>query len=108
LTAWGLLGDLSADKVYELGLHRRFPLAGTGHMLGIDVHDCAHARTEEHVDGPLVAGMVLTVEPGTYFQDNDPTVPEEYGGIVLRIEDEIIVTAKVTPNFSDAVPRRSA
>ncbi|MGA5822710.1 aminopeptidase P family protein [Kitasatospora sp. NPDC094028] len=107
LTAWGLFGDLSADKVYELGLHRRFTLAGTGHMLGIDVHDCAHSRTEEHVDGPLAAGMVLTVEPGIYFQENDLTVPEEYRGIGVRIEDDILVTEEGNENLSATLPRRS-
>ncbi|MER6302294.1 aminopeptidase P family protein [Kitasatospora sp. NPDC001539] len=107
LTAWGLFGDLTADKVYELGLHRRFTLAGTGHMLGIDVHDCAHSRTEEHVDGKLLPGMVLTVEPGLYFQPNDLTVPEEYRGIGVRIEDDILVTEDGHENLSAALPRRS-
>ncbi|MFD4657024.1 aminopeptidase P family protein [Kitasatospora sp. NPDC058444] len=107
LTSWGLFGDLSADKVYELGLHRRFTLAGTGHMLGIDVHDCAHSRTEEHVDGPLQPGMVLTVEPGIYFQENDLTVPEELRGIGVRIEDDILVTEDGNENLSAGLPRRS-
>ncbi|MEU1288898.1 aminopeptidase P family protein [Kitasatospora sp. NPDC005856] len=107
LTSWGLFGDLSADKVYELGLHRRFTLAGTGHMLGIDVHDCAHSRTEEHVDGPLEPGMVLTVEPGIYFQENDLTVPEELRGIGVRIEDDILVTEDGNENLSAGLPRRS-
>ncbi|MFE5587341.1 aminopeptidase P family protein [Kitasatospora sp. NPDC056531] len=107
LTSWGLFGDLTADKVYELGLHRRFTLAGTGHMLGIDVHDCAHSRTEEHVDGQLLPGMVLTVEPGIYFQPNDLTVPEEYRGIGVRIEDDILVTEDGNENLSAALPRRS-
>ncbi|MFJ9842512.1 aminopeptidase P family protein [Kitasatospora sp. NPDC101155] len=107
LTSWGLFGDLTADKVYELGLHRRFTLAGTGHMLGIDVHDCAHSRTEEHVDGQLQPGMVLTVEPGIYFQPNDLTVPEEYRGIGVRIEDDILVTEDGNENLSAALPRRS-
>ncbi|MFD5468814.1 aminopeptidase P family protein [Kitasatospora sp. NPDC127059] len=108
LTAWGLFGDLTADKVYELGLHRRFTLAGTGHMLGIDVHDCAHSRTEEHVDGTLLPGMVLTVEPGLYFQQNDLTVPEEYRGIGVRIEDDILVTEDGNENLSADLPRGSA
>ncbi|MFJ4186797.1 aminopeptidase P family protein [Kitasatospora sp. NPDC089509] len=107
LTAWGLFGDLTADKVYELGLHRRFSLAGTGHMLGIDVHDCAHSRTEEHLDGQLLPGMVLTVEPGLYFQLNDLTVPQEYRGIGVRIEDDILVTEDGNENLSAALPRRS-
>ncbi|MEU9079336.1 aminopeptidase P family protein [Kitasatospora sp. NPDC004745] len=107
LTSWGLFGDLTADKVYELGLHRRFTLAGTGHMLGIDVHDCAHSRTEIHVDGPLRPGMVLTVEPGIYFQQDDLTVPAEYRGIGVRIEDDILVTEDGNENLSAALPRRS-
>ncbi|KJS51860.1 hypothetical protein VM98_34850, partial [Streptomyces rubellomurinus subsp. indigoferus] len=61
-------------------------------MLGIDGHGGDHSRTGGHVDGPLVAGMVLTVEPGIYFQENDRTVPEEYRGIGVRIEDDILVT----------------
>ncbi|MGW2250998.1 aminopeptidase P family protein [Kitasatospora sp. NPDC001660] len=107
LTSWGLFGDLSADKVYELGLHRRFTLAGTGHMLGIDVHDCALSRTEDHVDGPLKPGMVLTVEPGIYFQEDDLTVPAEYRGIGVRIEDDILVTEDGNENLSAALPRHA-
>ena len=42
--------------------------------------------------GPLVAGHVLTVEPGLYFQVNDRTVPAELRGIGVRIEDDIVVT----------------
>ncbi|MGC5413165.1 M24 family metallopeptidase, partial [Streptomyces sp. DT225] len=53
LVEWGLLGDLSVEKVLELGLQRRWTLHGTGHMLGMDVHDCAAARTEAYVDGTL-------------------------------------------------------
>jgi Xaa-Pro aminopeptidase len=107
LTAWGLFGDLSADKVFELGLHRRFTLTGTGHMLGIDVHDCAQSRCEEHVDGTLKPGMVLTVEPGIYFQEDDLTLPEEYRGIGVRIEDDILVTEEGNENLSAALPRQA-
>ncbi|MGP3983586.1 aminopeptidase P family protein [Streptomyces sp. KR80] len=107
LAAWGLFGDLSADKVFELGLHRRFTLAGTGHMLGIDVHDCAQSRREDHVDGTLKPGMVLTVEPGIYFQEDDLTVPEEYRGIGVRIEDDFMVTEDGNENLSAALPRQA-
>ena len=37
--------------------------------------------------------MVLTVEPGLYFQEDDLLVPEELRGIGIRIEDDILVTA---------------
>ena len=105
LVSWGLLGDRTVDEVYALGLHRRWTLAGTGHMLGLDVHDCAVARTGLYVDGTLEAGMVLTVEPGIYFQADDLTVPEEYRGIGVRIEDDILVTDGGSENLSGGLPR---
>jgi Xaa-Pro aminopeptidase len=107
LVSWGLFGDTPVDTVFGLGLHRRFTLAGTGHMLGLDVHDCAQARTETYVDGALEAGMVLTVEPGIYFQAEDLTVPEEYRGIGVRIEDDILVTADGNENLSSGLPRQA-
>ncbi|MFZ4269931.1 aminopeptidase P family protein [Streptomyces arboris] len=107
LVEWGLLGDLSVDKVLELGLQRRWTLHGTGHMLGMDVHDCAVARTEAYVDGILEPGVCLTVEPGLYFQADDLTVPEEYRGIGVRIEDDILVTEDGNRNLSDKLPRRA-
>ncbi|MFG3507233.1 aminopeptidase P family protein [Streptomyces sp. NPDC047821] len=107
LVSWGLLGDMDVEKVLELGLQRRWTLHGTGHMLGMDVHDCAAARTEAYVDGVLEPGMCLTVEPGLYFQADDLTVPEEYRGIGVRIEDDILVTEDGNRNLSAALPRRS-
>nr|WP_190129864.1 aminopeptidase P family protein [Streptomyces mashuensis] len=107
LVEWGLL-EGPVERVLELGLQRRWTLHGTGHMLGLDVHDCAVARTETYVDGVLEPGMVLTVEPGLYFQADDLTVPEEYRGIGVRIEDDILVTEDGNRNLSAALPRRSA
>ncbi len=74
-------------------------------MLGLDVHDCAKARTELYVDGTLEAGMVLTVEPVLYFQSDDLTVPEEFRGIGIRIEDDILVTEAGNENLSAGLPR---
>ena len=104
LVEWGLL-EGPADRALELGLQRRYTLHGTGHMLGLDVHDCASARVEEYVDAELVSGMVLTVEPGLYFQQDDLTVPEEYRGVGVRIEDDILVTADGNENLSASLPR---
>ncbi|MFJ5708928.1 aminopeptidase P family protein [Streptomyces sp. NPDC093105] len=106
LVEWGLV-EGPVDRVLELGLQRRWTLHGTGHMLGMDVHDCAAARTEEYVDATLEPGMCLTVEPGLYFQADDLTVPEEYRGIGVRIEDDILVTEDGNRNLSDQLPRRS-
>ncbi|MEU3603875.1 aminopeptidase P family protein [Streptomyces sp. NPDC035033] len=106
LVEWGLV-EGPVDRVLELGLQRRWTLHGTGHMLGMDVHDCAAARTEAYVDTTLEPGMCLTVEPGLYFQADDLTVPEEYRGIGVRIEDDILVTEDGNRNLSEQLPRRS-
>ncbi|HEX5540465.1 MAG TPA: aminopeptidase P family protein [Micromonospora sp.] len=88
-------------------LYRRWTLHGFGHMLGIDVHDCAQARKENYRDGVLGEGYVLTVEPGLYFQPEDELVPEELRGIGIRIEDDVLVTADGAVNLSAGLPRRS-
>ncbi|MBB4931594.1 Xaa-Pro aminopeptidase [Lipingzhangella halophila] len=106
LVEWGLL-DGPAGRVLDLGLQRRYSLHGTGHMLGLDVHDCAVARTECYVDGDLEPGMVLTVEPGLYFQPDDLTVPAELRGIGVRIEDDVLVTDDGNRVLSAALPRRA-
>ncbi|MFE2940577.1 aminopeptidase P family protein [Streptomyces sp. NPDC059255] len=106
LVEWGLL-EGPVERVLELGLQRRWTLHGTGHMLGLDVHDCAAARREAYVDGTLEPGMCLTVEPGLYFQADDLTVPEEYRGIGVRIEDDILVTEDGNRNLSAGLPRRA-
>ncbi|AEM88432.1 peptidase M24 [Streptomyces violaceusniger Tu 4113] len=104
LVEWGLV-EGPVERVLELGLQRRWTMHGTGHMLGMDVHDCAVARTETYVDGTLEPGMCLTVEPGLYFQPDDLTVPEEYRGIGVRIEDDILVTEDGNRVLSAALPR---
>ena len=76
-------------------------------MLGLDVHDCAHAREQEYRYGKLREGMVLTIEPGLYFQPDDATVPERFRGIGVRIEDDVAVTAQGPENLSAALPSQA-
>ncbi|HUY11517.1 MAG TPA: M24 family metallopeptidase, partial [Candidatus Dormibacteraeota bacterium] len=90
----------------ERQLYRRYTLHGVSHMLGIDVHDCARARSERYRYGSLREGMALTVEPGLYFQPDDATVPEEFRGIGVRIEDDLVVTASGSENLSAILPSR--
>jgi Xaa-Pro aminopeptidase len=85
--------------------YKRYSLHGVSHMLGLDVHDCAAARAETYKYGKLQAGMVLTVEPGLYFQPDDLTVPERYRGIGVRIEDDVTITADGYRNLSASLPR---
>ncbi|MDA8395489.1 MAG: aminopeptidase P family protein [Candidatus Dormibacteraeota bacterium] len=88
-------------------LHQRYTLHGVSHMLGLDVHDCAHAAQELYPKGQLAEGMVLTVEPGLYFQPHDGTVPAELRGIGVRIEDDVVVTADGCRVLSAALPSRA-
>jgi Xaa-Pro aminopeptidase len=106
LDTWGLLPVSVAESLGEQGgQHRRWMVHGTSHHLGIDVHDCAQARREMYYDGLLEPGMVFTIEPGLYFQIDDVTVPEEYRGIGVRIEDDILMTAGGPVNLSADIPR---
>lgn len=111
LHSWGILpvtADVACAEDTEApgaGLHRRYTLHGVSHMLGIDVHDCAAARDETYRNGTLDAGYVLTVEPGLYFQPNDLSVPAEWRGIGIRIEDDILVTDSAPVNLSASLPR---
>lgn len=106
LLKWGLLhGD--ADELLKNEMYRRYTLHGTSHMLGIDVHDCALARNEMYRGGTLAPGMVLTVEPGLYFQRDDLSVPAELRGIGVRIEDDVVVTQGDARVLSAAIPRQA-
>ncbi len=106
LEAMGVL-PISAEESLkpDVGLHRRWTVHGTGHMLGMDVHDCTHARKEAHIEGELREGMILTVEPGLYIQPDDTLFPAEYRGIGVRIEDDVLVTKDGCKNLSSAMPR---
>jgi Xaa-Pro aminopeptidase len=89
----------------ESKVYARWTLHGVSHMLGMDVHDCGQAAPEAYAKGTYAEGMVLTVEPGLYFQADDELVPEELRGIGIRIEDDVLVTADGTRNLSDSLPR---
>ncbi len=101
--------NVSLDEALdpERLFHRRYTLHGVSHMLGLDVHDCANAREREYRYATLREGMVLTVEPGLYFQPDDATVPERFRGIGVRIEDDVAVTAGAAENLSGAIPSKA-
>ena len=105
LQRMGVLEDAEAALAEDDKRYARYTLHSTSHMLGIDVHDCAHARDEVYRNGPLQPGYVLTLEPGLYFQPDDLTVPEDLRGIGVRIEDDVLVTEDGCRNLSAALPR---
>jgi Xaa-Pro aminopeptidase len=89
----------------ESKVYSRWTLHGVSHMLGMDVHDCGQSSPEAYSKGIYAEGMVLTVEPGLYFQEDDLLVPEELRGIGIRIEDDVLVTADGCRSLSDSLPR---
>lgn len=101
----GILPTSAEEALQDANqFYKRYSLHNVSHMLGLDVHDCAKARQEVYKYGQLKPGMVLTVEPGLYFQEDDLTVPAKYRGIGVRIEDDVLVTAKGSINLSKSIP----
>jgi Xaa-Pro aminopeptidase len=80
---------------------------GTGHWMGLDVHDVAKNGTKNpsHKLVPTEVGMVFTVEPGLYFDANDKRMPERYRGIGVRIEDDVVITATGCEVLTAKVPK---
>ncbi len=78
-----------------VSIYSRFFMHGTGHLLGLDVHDVGGGRQGDSEPGPILRpGMVVTVEPGLYFGSwwGEIDVPEEFLGLGVRIEDNILIT----------------
>ena len=91
LLTLGLLeGDL--ETLIENKSYRDFYMHNTGHWLGLDVHDIGAYKLNGE-SRPLQAGMVVTVEPGLYIAKNNLNVAEQWRGIGIRIEDDVLVTA---------------
>ncbi|HEY0117363.1 MAG TPA: aminopeptidase P family protein [Cellulomonas sp.] len=104
---WGLLPVDAAESLDpDVQFHRRWMVHGTSHHLGLDVHDCALARSQTYLDGVLEPGMVFTVEPGLYFKSDDLLVPAELRGIGVRIEDDVVVTEDGCRLLTGALPRK--
>lgn len=80
---------------------------GTGHWLGLDVHDVGLYRLEGQAR-PLQAGMVLTIEPGLYFAPDAEQVASHWRGIGVRIEDDVLVTSEGCEVLSQEVPKALA
>ena len=100
----------NVDDVIAERAHQQFYMHGTGHWLGLDVHDTGAYRDVGAADKPsraLAAGMVLTVEPGIYVRPA-VGVPEQFWNIGIRIEDDVLVTAGGHSILSDCAPKTVA
>ncbi len=101
------LGILSGSK--ELSLSDFLP-HGTSHWLGIDVHDVGSYDRKDRISKGrkqrmLEPGMVITVEPGLYFNKSDRRIPARFRGIGVRIEDDVVITASGNEVITSAVPK---
>ena len=95
------------QKLIEKKSYARFYMHRTGHWLGMDVHDCGAYYTNEK-SRKLEKGMVLTVEPGLYFRVEEKFYPSKFRGIGVRIEDDVLVTAKGSEVLSRKAPKTVA
>ena len=95
----------SLDEVIEKREYRHFFMHGTGHWLGMDVHDVGRYAHTPDQGRPLEPGMVFTVEPGVYFHPEAENVPEAFKGIGVRIEDDILVTEDGCEVLTDAAAK---
>ncbi len=95
------------SELLEKKKHLPYYPHGTGHWLGLDVHDQASYLDDKLEDVLLTAGMAFTVEPGLYFPTNDQNVPAAYRGIAVRIEDDILITKNGHQNLTAEIPKEA-
>ena len=92
-------------KLQKKQKHKKYYPHGIGHWMGIDVHDQCPYKDKKGKEIPLAAGMVLTIEPGIYIDEDDTKVAKKYRGIAVRIEDDILITEDGYENLSKAIKK---
>lgn len=109
----GLLrGDI--ETLLEEKTYKAFFMHGTGHFLGLDVHDVGILRNSDQTWKPFEVGNVVTVEPGIYIapdyepEEGQPAVDDRWRGIGIRIEDDVLVTETGPEVLTAAVPKTLA
>ncbi len=100
------LGLLKGDPAEILAeqKYRHFYMHGTGHWLGMDVHDVGRYRVENK-PRRFEPGMVMTVEPGLYIAPGSKGVNKKFWGIGIRIEDDILITGDGHEVLTDGAPK---
>jgi len=106
MVALGLLHG-NVDELIETRKHTQFFMHGTGHWLGLDVHDVGRYK----LDGKprqFTAGMLMTVEPGLYIAPGTPGIDPRFHGIGIRIEDDVLLTPQGPEILTGGVPKKIA
>lgn len=89
-------------RLIKDGAYRQFFMHRTGHWIGMDVHDVGDYK----VGGEwrmLESGMVTTIEPGIYI-NNNRKIPKQFRNIGIRIEDDVAITSKGPDVLSKGLP----
>lgn len=113
LVELGLLAG-EIDTLIEEKKHKAFFMHGTGHFLGLDVHDSGILRNADKTWKPFAPGNVVTVEPGIYIspdyepEEGQPQVGDRWRGIGIRIEDDVLVTETGHEVLTAGVPKALA
>lgn len=88
--------ELMKEELLNLGVCNRFNIGklvgelyphNIGHPMGMDIHE-----EDPTYNAEFKPGMIVTVEPGIYLSKYNQSIPEEFAGIAVRIEDDVLVT----------------
>jgi Xaa-Pro aminopeptidase len=101
----GLLKGDPAELIKE-EKYKQFYMHGLGHLLGIDVHDVGIYYYDKQ-SRALEPGVVMTVEPGIYVALDTKDIPEQYLGIGVRIEDDVLCTSNGPRVLTTKVPKNA-
>jgi Xaa-Pro aminopeptidase len=113
LVELGLLSG-EVETLIEEKKHKAFFMHGTGHFLGLDVHDSGILRNADKTWKPFEPGNIVTVEPGIYIApdyepaEGQPNLDDRWRGIGIRIEDDVLITAQGNEVLTAAVPKSLA
>jgi len=106
LVSLGLLKG-KVTKLIKDEKYKQFYMHRIGHWLGMDVHDVGDYKLDKEWR-LLEPGMVLTIEPGLYIPADCLTVDEQWRGIGIRIEDDVLVTAEGHEILTGGAPKTIA
>lgn len=95
----------NVEELIKSEAYKKYYPHGIGHWMGLDVHDEAPYKDKYGNEILLQKGMVLTIEPGIYIDENERSVPPKYRGIGIRIEDDILVSKDGCINLSEGIAK---
>jgi Xaa-Pro aminopeptidase len=104
-----LAGDV--NTLIEEGKYKNFYMHGTGHWLGLDVHDAGIYMHGAETWYQFQPGNIITVEPGIYISpdiepaEGQPAIDDCWKGIGVRIEDDVLITATGNEVLTAAIPK---